>query len=182
MSFGTNCVAAGLAALTGIVRILTLGRASSEVCLDVVLVVSFLAVPLVLVALAIGVELVVHDGDRTPRWSSGPELAVVLMAIAVTHPLSLIITMTVLAPLVLGVASVSGHVRPRNLWHLLPAVGWFVGLAASWWVPMVDRRNLRGRTGHRRDRKSGTAGFQGSSRLTPTVGGGGHPRCANASR
>lgn len=208
----------GLAVASGVVKILSLGRASSEICLAVVLVVALmavpwalarlgralglgwwsastagvlglvmssprgggiqggfdtalaaqqLAVPMVLVALAMTVELVSTQPDRTspPGQMSATDsmpgvdpvrlpdptmpqrsqlqLGGVLMSIAMTHPLSLVMTM-MFTPLVLGVAWISGDARPRNLRRLVPAGGWFVGLSALWWVPMVDRRDLRG--------------------------------------
>ncbi|MGE3620617.1 MAG: hypothetical protein AB7L84_09155 [Acidimicrobiia bacterium] len=94
------------------------------------------AVPLVLVALALTVEAC---GRRArPR-----RLALVVAALALTHPLSLVL-LGVLAPVVLAVAWAVGVVdRPRAR-PLLDAAAWSAGLAACWWLPLVAHRDLRG--------------------------------------
>lgn len=98
------------------------------------------AMPLVLLALALAVDCALADvavGAAAPR-----RLGMVLAGIALTHPLSLILLAQLVVPVVLTARLARGRrVRAR---HLVVAAAWAAGLGAWWWVPALAHRDLQG--------------------------------------
>lgn len=96
------------------------------------------AVPLVVAALALGVECV-RRAERRPVAA----LAITATVLALTHPISFTL-LGLLGPLVLAAAWGTGVIEPRRLRRLAAPGLWFAGLAACWWLPVVLHRDLRG--------------------------------------
>ena len=101
-----------------------------------------IGVPLVVLALAMIVEHV--NTSRQTSRSSGPlPLASVVAALALTHPLSLLV-LAMLTPLLLATIWVQGTFDHRGWRVLFIAAGWTIVLSAWWWLPAALHQDLRG--------------------------------------
>lgn len=99
-------------------------------------------VPLVMLALAMIVEHVNHGA--TSRPAAGPlPLAVAVAALALTHPLSLLV-LAMLTPLALVAVWIRGTFDASGWRTLVIAAGWTTALSAWWWLPAALHQDLRG--------------------------------------
>lgn len=101
-----------------------------------------IGVPLVVLALAMIVEHV--NTTATSTGSRGPfPLALTVAALALTHPLSLLV-LAMLTPLLLATVWVQGTFDTKGWRVLFVAAGWTIVLSAWWWLPAALHQDLRG--------------------------------------
>ncbi len=101
-----------------------------------------IGVPLVIFALALIVERV--NAASTTNTRGGPlPLALTVSALALTHPLSLIV-LGMLTPLLLLAVWIQGTFDRRGWRVLFVAAAWTIALSAWWWLPAVLSSDLRG--------------------------------------
>lgn len=99
-------------------------------------------VPLVVLALAMIVERV--NSASTTTAQGGPlSLALTVAALALTHPLSLLV-LAMFTPLVLLAVAIQGSFDRRGWRVLVAAALWSIAMSAWWWLPAVASRDLRG--------------------------------------
>ena len=99
-------------------------------------------VPLVILALALIVERVNSASTTASRRGPLP-LALTVAALALTHPLSLLV-LAMFTPLLLLAVWIQGTFD-RSGWRVLfVAAGWTIALSAWWWLPAVLSSDLRG--------------------------------------
>lgn len=99
------------------------------------------AVPLTILALAQLVERV--NLRATDRRTGVLPLAATVAAIALTHPLSLIV-LALFGPVCLAAVWLAGSFD-RSSWRtVVVAAAWTVGLSAWWWLPALAGLDLRG--------------------------------------
>lgn len=96
------------------------------------------AVPLVILAMALAIECLDLDRKGSPLF-----LATTITVLALTHPLSLVL-LGLLGPVLLIAAWSLGRVDVRLMPRLAIAAAWTAGLAACWWLPAMAHRDLRG--------------------------------------
>lgn len=96
------------------------------------------AVPLVILAMALAIECLDLDRKGSPL-----SLAITITVLALTHPLSLVV-LGLLGPVLLVAAWGLGRVAFRQIPRLAVAAAWTTGLAACWWLPAMAHRDLRG--------------------------------------
>lgn len=99
-------------------------------------------VPLVILALALIVERVNTASTTASRRGPLP-LAFTVAALALTHPLSLLV-LAMFTPLLLLAVWIQGTFD-RTGWRVLfVAAGWTIALSAWWWLPAALSSDLRG--------------------------------------
>lgn len=99
--------------------------------------------PLAVFALALVTEAV---SRASPPRRTGPlPLAFTVAALALTHPLSLLLT-AMLTPICLGAVAVQGTFDRAGIRRLLTSAAWAIGLSAWWWLPAMIGSDLRGPT------------------------------------
>ncbi len=99
-------------------------------------------VPLVILALALIVERVNTASTTASRRGPLP-LALTVSALALTHPLSLLV-LALFTPLLLLTVWIQGTFDRRGWRVLFTAAGWTVAMSAWWWIPAVLSSDLRG--------------------------------------
>lgn len=100
------------------------------------------AMPLVILALALIVDRV--NAASTGPGRGGPlPLAFTVTALALTHPLSLVV-LALFAPVVLASVWVQGTFDRRGWRVLFAAAAWTVALSTWWWLPATVHSDLRG--------------------------------------
>ncbi|WP_436794930.1 hypothetical protein [Actinospongicola halichondriae] len=131
MAAGVLSLAAGSTRGGGIDGTFATGLAAQQV-----------AMPLVVLALAMIVERVNRASTSNSRRGPLP-LAFTVSALALTHPLSLLV-LAMFIPVVLLAVWIQGTVDRRGWRVLFVAAVWTVGLSAWWWLPATVHSDLRG--------------------------------------